>query len=128
MAAALDGHVLPDAAGRAGAALLEAGEVYGRTGVVQPNGSALHEALAGGGMGGIGAPTEATIAEVVATLDRADDELAAAVFTDPDRAITQRELRQAVALARHGAWRLARHHGLATPDNERPGLRPRPPA
>ena len=118
VAAALDRHVLPDETGRAGAALLEAGEVYRRTGVVQPNGSALHDALAGGGTGGVGDPTEATIAEVVATLDRADDELAAAVFTDPDRVITRRELRQAVALARHGAWRLARIHELATPDNE----------
>lgn len=118
VAAALDGHVLPDDAGRAGAALLAAGEVYGRTGVVQPNGSALHDALAGGGLGGFGAPTEATIADVVATLDGADDELAAAVLTDPDGAITKRELRQAVALARHGAWRLARRHELATPDDE----------
>lgn len=118
VAAALDRHVLPDETGRAGAALLEAGEVYRRTGVVQPNGSALHDALAGGGTGGVGDPTEATIAEVVATLDRADDELAAAAFTDPDGAITRRELRQAVALARHGAWRLARIHELATPDNE----------
>jgi hypothetical protein len=69
-------------------------------------------------MGGLGAPTETTIADVVATLDEADDELAAAVFTDADRAITQRELRQAVALARHGAWRLARRHELPTPDDE----------
>ena len=34
------------------------------------------------------------------------------------RPITRRELRQAVALARLGAWRLARIHELATPDNE----------
>ena len=61
-AAALDALVLPDAAGRAGEALLAAGEVYGRTGVIQPNGSALHDALVGGGLGGFGEPTAEALA------------------------------------------------------------------
>ena len=38
-------------------------------------------------------------------------------FTDADGPITQRELRQAVALARHGAQRLAARHGLPAPDD-----------
>ena len=115
-AAALDAFVLPDAVGRAGTAVLEAGEVYGRTGVIQPNGSALHDAVAGGGMGGFGVPTAEALAGVEATLAQADDDLAEARFTDDDGAITQRELRQAVALARHGAQRLACRHGLPAPD------------
>jgi len=116
-AAAVDAVVLPDAAARAGAALREAGEVHDRTGVIQPNGSALHDALAGGGMGGFGQPTAESLAGVDATLAQAEDDLAAARFTDPDGPITQRELRQAVALARHGALRLARRHGLPVPDD-----------
>ncbi len=117
VAAALDAVVLPDEAGRAGAALLAAGEVYARTGVVQPNGSALHDALAGGGMGGVRrALRRGDLAGVVATLAQADDDLAAARFTDADGAITQRELRQAVALARHGA--------LAPGPSPRPALPP----
>ncbi len=115
-AAALDAVVLPDAAGRAGRALLEAGEAYGRTGIIQPNGSALHDAVAGGGLGGFGEPTVEALAGIEATLAEADGALAAARFVDADGSVTQRELRQAVALARHGAQRLARRHGLPAPD------------
>jgi hypothetical protein len=93
-----------------GEALARAGEVFARTGVIQPNGSALHDAVAGGGMGAFGEPTEATIADVIATLDEA----AATRFDDPT---VERELRQAIALARHGAQRLARAHGLSAPDD-----------
>ena len=126
-AAALDAFVLPDTAGRAGAALLEAGEVYGRTGVIQPNGSALHDAVAGGGMGGFGAPTAEALAGVEATLVGVDDALAAVDFTDADGPITQRELRQAVALARHGAQRLARPPRSARPRRRHPRRGPRRP-
>lgn len=114
-AAALDTVVLPDVAGRAGGALLEAGEVYGRTGVIQPNGSALHDAVAGGALGGFGEPTAEALVGIEATLADVDVALAAAAFTDGDGAIAQRELRQAVALAGHGSRRLARRHGLPTP-------------
>lgn len=116
-AAALDAVVLPDDAGRAGAALLAAGEVYARTGVIQPNGSALHDAVAGGGMGGFGEPTDEDLAGVRAALAGADDALAAADFTDADGSIAQRELRQAVALARRGVSLLARRHELPAPDD-----------
>ncbi len=115
VAAALDTHLLPEANGRAGAALLEAGEVFARTGVVQPNGSALHDAVAGGGFGAYGEPTAEDLTGVVATLDAADEALAGAQFTDGDGDTTRRELRQAVALARHGAHRLAHRHGLPGP-------------
>ncbi len=113
--AALDHHVLPSTGG--GAALLDLGELFGRTGVIQPNGSALHDAVVGGGMGAFGAPTEAALADVVATIDQADEILASARFTDADGVVTQRELRQAAALARHGTDRLARTHGLPCPDD-----------
>lgn len=115
VAAALDHHVLGDRAGRAGAALLAAGEVVDRTGVLVPNGSALHPTAAGQ-LGGFGAPTEEALDGVRATLDAADADLAAADLVDHDGAVTRRELRQAVALARHGADHLARRHGLAAPD------------
>jgi hypothetical protein len=106
VAAALDGHVLPDAAGRAGRALLDAGDTYLRTGVLVPNGSALHDAVVGGGFGGFGDPDPEGLAEAVATLDAAIEAFAAARFTDSDAGATARELRQAAALARHGAKRL----------------------
>jgi hypothetical protein len=112
VAAVLDRHVLPSNGG--GAGLLAVGEVFGQTGVIQPNGSALHDAVVGGGMGAFGDPTEASLAGVVATLDEADATLAGAAFADE---LAGRELRQAVALARHGAQRLARTHGLATLDD-----------
>ena len=54
---------------------------------------------------------------MLSTLATADEGLAAARFTDGDGPTTRRELQQAVALARHGAWRLARRHGLAAPDD-----------
>ncbi len=114
VAAALDHHVLGDRAGRAGAALLAAGEVVDRTGVLVPNGSALHP-TAGGQLGGFGVPTGETLDGVRATLADVDQALAEAVLVDHDGAVTRRELRQAVALAAHGADRLARKHGLPAP-------------
>ena len=101
----------------AGRALLNAGEVFAQTGVIQPNGSALHDAVVGGGMGAFGEPTAAQLEAVVATLGEADAALAAARFTDADGSANRRGLRQAVALARHGAHRLARTHGLPAPDD-----------
>jgi hypothetical protein len=80
------------------------GEVYAQTGVVQPNGSALHDALVGGGLGAFGEPSQPSLAHVAAVLDDADWE--------------GRELQQAVALARHGVDRLARRHGLPAPDDD----------
>lgn len=109
VAVALDQHLLPSTGG--GAALLAAGEAFGRTGVIQPNGSALHDAVVGGNIGGFGEPTEATIADVLGVLDEADAGLR---FDDP---VVEAELRQAVALARHGAHRLARTHGITAPDD-----------
>jgi hexosaminidase len=101
--AALDGYVLPEATGTAGRALLEIGEVYARTGVMVPNGSALFHAVAGGGVGAFGDPDVAQLTGVVDTLEEAEATFAAARFTDQDAAIVARELRQAVALARYGA-------------------------
>jgi hypothetical protein len=68
-------------------------------------------------MGAFGAPTAEQLDAVVATLDRADDDLSSARFTDADGGWNQRGLTQAVALARHGAHRLARTHGLPCPDD-----------
>jgi hypothetical protein len=79
------------------------GEVYAQTGVVQPNGSALHDAVAGGAMGAFGEPTQASLDHVAAVLD-------GVVVDDPER-------RQAIALARHGVDRLARRHGLRAPED-----------
>jgi hypothetical protein len=112
VAAALDAHVLPSSGG--GAALIAVGDVFGQTSVIQPNGSALHDAVVGGAMGAFGEPTAEALAGVVATLDGAAEGFAGAGFDDPRAGP---ELRQAVALARHGAHRLARTHGLPTPDD-----------
>ncbi len=115
VAEALDRYVLPSTG--AGDALLEAAGVFARTGVIQPNGSALHDAIAGGGIGGFGEPAEVALAGIIDTLDEADATFAGATFTDDDGELTRDELRQAVALARHGAHRLARTHGLPSPDD-----------
>jgi hypothetical protein len=106
VASALDEVVLADQSGRAGAALLAAGDVYARTGVVVPNGSALFHEVAGGALGSFGEPDPGLLTAVLATLDDADHAFAAAELTDADGAVVARELRQAVALARHGAQRL----------------------
>lgn len=117
VAAALDAHVLPERTGRAGAALLAAGGVVDRTGVLVPNGSALHPDAARS-LGAFGTPTAAGLDEVRATLAEVDAALAASDLVDHDGAVTRRELRQAVALAAHGADRLAHRHGLPAPDDE----------
>ena len=39
-----------------------------------------------------------------------------AIETTTGDALLQREIRQAARLARHGAWRLCRRHGLPCPD------------
>jgi hexosaminidase len=106
VAAALDAVVLPEATGRVGAAILDVGDVYARTGVTVPNGSALFHELVGGALGSFGEPDPVALEGVVATLDDADGALAEARFADADGEITARELRQAVALARHGTQRL----------------------
>ena len=88
VAEALDRYVLPSTG--AGDALLEAAGVFARTGVIQPNGSALHDAVAGGGIGGFGEPAEAALAGIIDTLDEADATFAGATFTDDDGELTRR--------------------------------------
>ena len=107
VAAAVDRVVTGDSTGMIGRALDEIGAVHGGTGMVVRNASPLCNALFGrrGDMSAGSADPDA-VADVVATLDRARDELRGARPTAADGATVVAELDVAIGLARHGALRL----------------------
>ncbi|MBK5223759.1 MAG: glycoside hydrolase [Acidimicrobiia bacterium] len=106
-AAVVDRVVMGDPTGTIGRVLETIGAVHGRTGVVARNASPLcaalfpHQGLMAGGT----ADPDA-VAEVIATLERARDELGRARPTAADGATVVAELDVAIGLARHGALRL----------------------
>jgi len=120
LASVLDRLVFDDEAGTLGAALEVSGAVYDRTGLTPVNGSPLHTQLLTGGLALLvellGTPTAARLDE---TLGMLDDARAGVERSRPrcvDGEVVRRELLQALRLARHGAWRIARAAGLPAPD------------
>jgi hypothetical protein len=116
----LDELVFEDEAGELGAVLDALGSVYAGTGLQTPNGSPLQYALlrdhplsrlAGG------EAEEDGVRRVLEQLEDATHRIgrARARCADGDR--VRRELVQAVRLARHGAWRIARRAGFACPSD-----------
>lgn len=113
----LDRHVFCDEARTLGSLLLEVGDAYRQTGRRAFNASPLFGALVGSAQIAFG---ELDVAATRRTADLLGDamvrvgqvELAAA-----DGALCVRELRQAIRLARHGAWRLLREAGRDAPDD-----------
>jgi hypothetical protein len=120
LAAVLDRLVFEDDAGTLGAALETSAAVYDRTGLTPVNGSPLHTQLLTGGLALLvellGTPTAAHLDETLGMLDDARIGVERSRPRCADGDVVRRELLQALRLARHGAWRIARKAGLAAPD------------
>ncbi len=117
LATRLDALLFEDAAGELGRVCVKMGDLYRETGLAGFNASPLFSALLGiAPLGAIGTPDAARAAAVA---ERAESLMQAASRARPgcaDGEIVVRELRQALRLARHGAWRLARRAGSASPE------------
>lgn len=116
VAAAVDRHVALDPTGTIGRVLATIGTVHARTGMVARNLSPLVAALfphQPNLTGGQADPD--AVAEVIATLESAADDLRRARPTAPDGATIVDELDVAIGLARHGALRLAAAAGGPDP-------------
>ncbi|MCC5580949.1 glycoside hydrolase [Microtetraspora sp. AC03309] len=114
--AVLDRHIFRDCAGVLGGVIDAVGRVWGRTGQRSFNGSPLQAALIPEQRHLVTHEPDAGLVEaVITTLDQALTELEQARPASRDGALAVRELAAAIGLARHGAWRLGRTAGLATP-------------
>ncbi len=115
----LSDEIFEDPTGRLADALEAAGGLSRETGVQPFNGSVLHYQLLGGGLSFLarlmGEPTQDGLARVVASAGEILDSISAARPQCADGALVQREIAQAVGLARHGAWRSARQGGFDAP-------------
>ncbi len=112
----LDRFVFDDPTGTLGAALNRMGALHDATGKHAMNGSPLFTDLVPAGMlGSMGEPAADAVAQVIAALDKIRDDLSTARPSAPDGEVVVRELRQAVRLARHGAYRIARAAGFPCP-------------
>jgi hexosaminidase len=119
LAACLDRFVFTDGAGTLGAGLALAGGVYQRTGLGWFNGSPLFYRLLarGGPFAALGSATSAGVELAVAELEEAASLIERSRPACVDGELVQRELLQAIRLARHGARRLARDEGFARHDD-----------
>lgn len=112
LGAVLDRHVFGDATGALSSALDRLGHQWARTGQRAVNGSPLSAGLFPGELHMVfGRPDPERVRGVVAEVETAIDELAAARPTVADGEVTVRELTQAARMARHGAWRLLGDEG-----------------
>lgn len=120
LAGAVDRALVGDATGTVGRVLEAIGGVCTRTGMVALNGSPLvatlfpHQSILRSGR----ADADAMV-EVLATLDRASADLAAARPTTDDARVVTEELLVATGLARHAAERMAIHVGALEADPAR---------
>lgn len=118
LAAVLDDCIFHDAAGRLGTALVSMGSAYTEAGLVSANASPLSAALLPGTtLGTWGEATGAGVNAVVERLKQAEDQLKASTPACRDGDLVVRELQQALRLARHGAWRIARELGDGAPSD-----------
>jgi hypothetical protein len=104
------GLLLPDDPdGVIASTLIRLGSVYQELGLKAMNASPLALALLappGGPLAAWGETNEEELTSVIQTLEQEREHLAHAAPADADAELVRRELRQATALARHGAWRL----------------------
>jgi hypothetical protein len=118
LAPAVDALLIEDTAGVLAGVLETAGGVWARTGALAVNASPLFAALVPTGpLGVLGTPDAEALAGVVDDLDAALAALPACRPAARDAAALRHETEAALRLARHGAWRLARDAGLASPDD-----------
>lgn len=120
LASILDRFVFGDDAGVLGGVLDRVGRVWRQTGQQAMNGSPLQAALCPSQFQFVtGEADRARVEGIIAALDDALESLTATRPTAADGDIAVRELRTAIRLARHGAWRLlARTGGEAKPLEE----------
>jgi hexosaminidase len=113
----LDRYAFDDSSGHLGAAVVELGRQWNRTGLGAMNGSPLQGALVTSALGlssGGEASVPATL-EVVERIEAAIAEVGAARPACRDADIVRAELEQAARLARQGAWRLIAAAGGPAP-------------
>ena len=117
LARVLDAYVFEDGAKELGAALEIAAETHTGTGKRAINASPLFTALLPRGLlRAFGETDPVATQTVLEQLEDASQRIARSRPAAPDAEATQRELLQAIRLARHGAWRLLRAAGAAAPD------------
>ncbi len=118
LAAVLDAFVFEDAAGELGGALEALGGLYAGTGLAAVNASPLQsELLTEGRLGSLGRADESGVRATLERLAEAAERIAASRAACADADIVRRELAQAIRLARHGAWRIARAAGFECPND-----------
>ena len=116
LAALLDEFVFQDGRGKLGSALEEMGAAHTLSGLTSANASPLQaHLLPGTTLGTWGVADSASIDRVLQALEGASQSVAASAPSCSDGGIVKRELQQALRLARHGAWRIARDNDLACP-------------
>jgi hypothetical protein len=112
--------VFKDGAQELGSAIAELGTLHSLPGIQTPNGSALQFALIREGLLSrfeSGSADAAGLNEIVERLSDLDVRVERSAPACRDGDLVSRELRQAMRMARHGAWRIARRAGLACPSD-----------
>lgn len=116
IAATLDRFVFADDSGRLGRSLVQVGDAYSRTGQLGFNASPLFTAVVRRGLlGALGMPQANALGSLIEDLEHCSAAIASSQPRCRDGAIVRRELRQAIALARHGALRLLHEAGGSAP-------------
>lgn len=118
LATVLDRSVFDDPSARLGAAVVELGRQWNRTGIDQANGSPLQAALLPStvSLAAPGPPDADATRDVVAVIEHLMDEIRASKPACGDADLVTAELLQAARLARHGAWRLLGRVDGGAPD------------
>ncbi|HXY92310.1 MAG TPA: glycoside hydrolase family 20 zincin-like fold domain-containing protein [Acidimicrobiia bacterium] len=120
LAHVLDDFVFGDPSRRLGAAVVELGKQWNRTGRHAFNGSPLQSALFTAGLAlATGDPSADRLQDVVARIEHCVAEIEASTPRCADGPLVQAELGQAARLARHGAWRLLASIGGDAPGPDR---------
>jgi len=118
LAGALDAFVFDDRAGELGGALEALGALYAGTGLIAVNASPLQtELLTEGALGCLGRADAGGVRATLEALDEAAARIGRSRPACADADCVRRELVQAIRLARHGAWRIARAAGFACPSD-----------
>ncbi len=122
LAAVVDRFVFEDRAGALGGVLEDLGALTEGTGLIGINASPLQTALVGGGvLPSVGQARASGVRATLEGLDRASAGIARSRPVCRDGELVRRELLQAVRLARHGAWRIARSAGFECPSDRELG-------
>ena len=122
LAAVVDRFVFEDGAGALGGVLEDLGALYEGTGLIGINASPLQTALVGGGaLPAVGQAEASGVRATLEGLDRASAGIARSRPVCRDGELVRRELLQAIRLARHGAWRIARSAGFECPSDRELG-------